>query len=420
VTGSATTERATAQTALVGLIAGVLGAIGLIDGGGGGTWTDVLASFGLSESTLGPAFAAQAAFVFPVLLFGGFLLARIGLRAMLVIGSVLLAGTSFGMTSLEGLALFILLFVVRGAGLALLDLSGNVMAMQVERETGRHIMGIVHAGFSAGVVAGSLIAFVIYLAGGSFRAIHGLLGGLLVLVAVVGLFGRLPAIGRESMDQGISIRAYRSPLVRICGIGLGLAFGAEVVISQFVSVLLRSRIEASEATGVLAVVIYATMMALGRLANGPLLNRFDPINLLIGQGAVLAAGGLVITASTNVATTLLGSFMGGLGVAGVVPTVLSYAAAHTRTSPGETAGASLLGGYLGALVLPLAAGALTSVFTIRAGIALVSLAGALTIWCAVLLRGDERSANRVTRRLAGLIAPGSDAPAPSAESPSEG
>jgi MFS family permease len=407
VTAAPSAERAAALTALVGLSAGVLGAIGLIDGGGGGTWADVLDRFGLGESTLGPAFAIQAAFVFPVLLFGGFLLARFGLRAMLVGGALLLAGTSFGLTSLDGLAIFLVIFAVRGAGLALLDLSGNVMAMEVERETGRHIMGMVHAGFSAGVVASSLIAFLIYLADGSFRAIHGLIGVLMVAVAAVGLFGRLPPIGRASAEQGISIRAYRAPLVRICGIGLGVAFGSELLISQFVSVLLRSRIEASEATGVLAVVIYATMMALGRLLNGPLLSRFDPVNLLVGQGAVLACGGLVIAAATNVPMTLLGSLMGGLGVAGVVPTILSYAAAHARSSPGETAGASLLGGYLGALVLPLAAGALTSVFTIRAGIALVSVAGLTTIWCAILLRGDERSANRVTRRLS---APQPDAP----------
>ena len=43
------------------------------------------------------------------------------------------------------------------------------------------------------------------------------------------------------------------------------------------SVLLRTRIEASDATSVLAVVIYATMMAVGRFGNGPLMNRFDPI-----------------------------------------------------------------------------------------------------------------------------------------------
>ena len=51
---AATISRAAARTTSVGLIAGTLGAIGLLDGGGGGTWTDVLASFGLSDSTLGP------------------------------------------------------------------------------------------------------------------------------------------------------------------------------------------------------------------------------------------------------------------------------------------------------------------------------------------------------------------------------
>ena len=122
-------------------------------------------------------------------------------------------------------------------------------------------------------------------------------------------------------------------MVRIAAIGLGLAFGGEVLISQFVSVLLRTRIEASDATSVLAVVIYATMMAVGRFGNGPLMNRFDPITLLYGQGAVMAIGGAVIATSTTVPMTLIGSFIGGLGVAGVVPTILSYAATHARATP---------------------------------------------------------------------------------------
>jgi fucose permease len=351
----------------------------LIDGGGGGVWADVLEAFGLSDSTLGPAIATQSAFVFPVLLFGGILLNLVGIRVMLAIGSLLLAATSFAFTQLEGLVVFIALFAIRGTGLALLDLSGNIMAMHVERESGRHIMGIVHGGFSVGIVAGSLIAFAIYTLDGSFRAIHIILGVLLLLTAIGGLFGPVPSLDASESPKRVSLRTYRSPLVRLCGLGLGLAFGAELLISQFVSVLLRTRIEASEATSVLAVVLYATMMAIGRFANGPLLNRFNPITLIVAQGFTLAVGGVVLAATTNVPLILAGSFIGGFGVSGVVPTILSYAAAHTRTSPGETAGASLLGGYFGGLVLPLAAAGLTSLISIKAGVALVAVCVLLTI-----------------------------------------
>ena len=45
------------------------------------------------------------------------------------------------------------------------------------------------------------------------------------------------------------------------------------------------------------------------------------------------------------------------------------------------------------------AGGLTSLFSIRAGIALVGVAGLMTIWCGYLLLVDERSANRVARKL---------------------
>jgi MFS family permease len=395
---AATIARAAARTTSVGFIAGTLGAIGLLDGGGGGTWTDVLASFGLSDSTLGPAFAAQSAFVFPVLLLGGLLLQRVGIRLMLVIGAVLLALASFAMTRFDGLAIFILLFAVRGTGVALLDLSGNTMAMQVERQTGRHIMGIVHGGFSVGIIIGALLAFVIYAFDGSFRLIHGSIGVLLLAVALIGAIAAVPSGRDDGPVQRVSLRAYRAPIVRIAGFGLGLAFGGELLISQFVSVLLRTRIEASETTSVLSVVIYAAMMSVGRFGNGPLLNRYDAITLLYAQGATLAVGGVVIAVSTSAPVTLVGSLIAGLGVAGSVPTILSYVAAHARSSPGETAGAALFGGYFGGLVMPLLAGGLTSLISIRAGIALITVAGLLTIWSGMLLRQDQVGSNRISRR----------------------
>ncbi len=358
-------------------------------------WTPL----GLATLRLGPAFATQAAFVLLVLLVGGIVLSKVGMRAMLVIGTVLLALTSFAFTSLEGYLVFLLLFAVRGTGLALLDLSGNTMAMHVERETGRNIMGIVHAGFSVGIVFGSLTAFVVYSLDGSFRLIHLLLGMVALAFAVWGLVGPIPDVEQNSSDQQISLRAFKSPLVRICGISMGLAFGGELLISQFVSVLLRNEIEASEATSVLAVVIYATMMAFGRIINAPLMSRYNAITLLYAQGTVLAIGGVLIAASTSVPMTLVGSLIGGLGVAGVVPTILSYAARNAGNSAGDTAGATLLGGYLGALIVPLIAGGLTSIFSIRAGIMLVPVAGLLTVACGLLLANDERENNRPQNQL---------------------
>jgi fucose permease len=386
----ASTSRPTTYAATVGLVCGTLGVIGAIDGTGGGTWTDVLDSFGIDESTLGPAFAVQSGVVMLVLMVGGILLARLGMRAMLLLGTMLLACVSFAFIELDGLFLFLVLFAVRGAGLALLDLSANTMAMHVERETGKNIMGLVHAGFSGGIVVGAILAFTVYALGGSFGLIHALVGLLVLGFALWALLGPIPAVAISGSGQGFSLQAYRSPMVRICGVAMGLAFAGELLISNFVSVLLRDQLDVSEATSVLAVVVFATMMAIGRVSNGPLMQRYSAIALLRTQGLVLAVGGLALVASSSVGVILAGSLIGGLGVAGVVPTVLSYAARHAGRSAGETAGATLLGGYIGALVLPLIAGGLTALFSIRAGIVLVPLAGLLTVVLSVLLATDER------------------------------
>ena len=121
---------------------------------------------------------------------------RLGMRAMMVVGALDAGSHVVRVHRADGIVLFIALFAVRGTGLALLDLAGNTMAMHVERTTGKYIMGIVHAGFSFGIVVGSLTAFVVYALGGGFRLIHALLGHRDAAVAIGGV-ARPGAAGRS-------------------------------------------------------------------------------------------------------------------------------------------------------------------------------------------------------------------------------
>ena len=383
-----------ASAATIGMIAGALGAIGIMEGASGGIWPDVLDHFGLGDSALGPAFAIQALFVLPVLLFGGQLLQRFGLRLMLGGGAILMAAASFGFISFSTSLIFFSIFIIRGVGVALLDLAANTMAMHVEREDNVHIMGIVHGGFSLGIVFGSLGAFAIYSLGGDFDQVHLALALTILLIAAAAFVGPIPKLDDDDVVEPITTAAFRMRMVRICAVLLGIAFGTEVLISQFVSVLLRARTDASESVAVLSVVVYATMMAIGRFSNSWFLRKFDPISVLIAQGIGVAIGGVILTLSPTAGITLVGSFVGGLAIAGIVPTVLSYAAAHSPGSAGETASASLLGGYIGGLILPLAAGGLTSLFSIRAGIALVALGGVMTIVLTKALQQDAVDESR--------------------------
>lgn len=393
LTTSSTTRQAV-SVATMGMMGGALAAIGIMEGASGGIWSDVLDHFGIGDGALGPAFAMQALFVLPVLLFGGQLLRLLGLRVMLVLGALLMAAASIGFISFTATIIFFSIFVIRGAGVAMLDLAANTMAMHVERESNVQIMGIVHGLFSVGIVIGSLAAFAIYSFGGEFQDVHLALALVTLLIAVAALFGPIPKVEAADVVEPVTTAAFRMTMVRICALLLGIAFGSEVLISQFVSVLLRTRTEASDSFAVLAVVVYATMMAIGRFSNSYFLRRFDPIDVLLVQGTGVAIGGVILTVSPTAGITLVGSLIGGLAIAGIVPTVLSYAAAHSPGTAGETASASLLGGYIGGLFLPLLAGGLTALISIRAGIALAAVGGLMTIYLAKALERDAVAESR--------------------------
>ena len=91
------------------------------------------------------------------------------------------------------------------------------------------------------------------------------------------------------------------------------------------------------------------------------------------------------------AIVVIGCAIVGLGLAGVVPTALSWAGALVPTATGAATGAVMMVGYLAFVFGPAAAGALAGAVSLRAVIVGLALAGAAAVALATQLERSNLS-----------------------------
>jgi predicted MFS family arabinose efflux permease len=355
-----------------------------MDGGGGVLWADVLDAFGVSKGVFGLASGLGLAIAFPILILGGRLADWFDKRSLIAVSLLLLTISSFSITAGAGALALVAILIIRGCGLSLIDLAANALAMDYERETGRHIMGPLHASYSGGGLLGALIVWAVFAAGGNFRQIYIGIAVLFFLVAMVAVWTRrqsgLPGRSHSGdVSPLAALRLLHEPILRKLAIVTGLCFFGEVLISQWVSIYLRDERELRAAVAVLAIAVYGAAMFTGRLTNGPVTARLGPRRALLTQGSFTLVGGVLMAAGGPPMIAIVGCGLAGLGLAGIAPTTLSLAGAVNPAATGAASGAVLIIGYAGLASAPFIAGLVATVFSTRAVMAGEAIIGLLVL-----------------------------------------
>jgi fucose permease len=364
--------------------------IGVLEGAAGSLWPDVIDAFDVSKGAFGATSGIGFIVAFPVLIFGGRLTQWLDKRALMGMACGLMAFAGLGISLGHGFFGLAMLLAVRGIGICLLDLSANALTMELEQQSGRHLMSPLHSGFSGGIIFGAGVAWLIFALDGSFRSVYLLMTAVLILFAAAAFAeqARHPFPKRRVRVAGsseLSLALYRRADIRAIALFVGVAFSGEVLIAQWIGIYLRDELGYSASAGVRAVLTLGGAMFLGRLANAAVAGRLGARRSLLLQGIVLAVGGLLVVASESALVTTIGCGIVGLGIAGVAPTALSLAGAAVRSSPGAASGAALIAGYLGGITVPFAAGGLASIASVRAALAGEIALGLLVAAVAALL-----------------------------------
>ncbi len=254
-----------------------------------------------------------------------------------------------------GLALF-------GFGNGSVDVMMNVEGAAAETELGKTVLPLMHAFFSVGTVLGAGIG-----AAASALEIsvvwHAVAMAALIALAVVIAVRYVPI--RENLGDTTTTSSHKQDwkarlranlavwadvrLILIGVIMLGMAF-AEGSATDWLALATVEGHGQSEPTGAIVFGVFVSAMTVGRVAGGPLVDRFGRVVVLQVSAVSAAIGLLVFILGPELWIVVIGTVLWGLGSALGFPLGMSAAAEGPNAAARVSAVAMI--GYLAFLVGP--------------------------------------------------------------------
>src|SRR6266446_6191957 len=332
----------------------------------------------LGDGELGLVLLAMAAGSVLSLPAAGWLVGRLGSRAMTTTAGVALClvlplPVLSGSASLLSLSLALL-----GASNGVLDVSMNAHALSVERLYRHAIMSSFHAFFSLGGAVGAALAGVaMWLGIGNTAHVWGAAG---------------VSAGAEA-DRSAAIFGWPTRAVLFLGLLAFAGLLAEGAMADWSAVYLHDSLAASPAVAATGFAAFSLAMTVGRLAGDRIVGRLGAGPALRASGAVAGAGlgaALLINAPP---AAIVGFALVGLGISNIIPVLFSSAGRVGEVAAGSALAAVATPGYLGFLSGPPLIGLAAEHVSLRAALGIVCAACALV---AVGARTIPSAARRLT------------------------
>jgi len=270
--------------------------------------------------------------------------------------------------------------VLFGALNALLDVSMNAQAVQVERQASRAIMSSFRGLFSLGGLIGAAATGAALGAGMEalqFALMVAAAGVIAVVLACTGLLAC-----DVDKGQGSGSQAFAWPSAALLGLGL-LAFAGlmlEGAMADWTAVYLRDSLQASPGLAAGGFAAFSGCMAAGRFAGDAWVNRWGAIQVFRVSGLVAGLGLALAMAAQHAWLSIAGFGLVGLGASNIVPILFSAAGRTEGQAPGRALAAVATTGYLGFLTGPPIIGWIAELAGMRGALGLLALACIAMAW----------------------------------------
>ena len=360
------------------------------------------AGLGLSDGTLGSVLFALSAGVllsFPLVGRGARLLGARRLALLSGLLSLALLPAPFLVGIVPSLVLVMLELGMAFGGM---QVSMNVLAVDVQARMRRPVISAMHGAWSAGGLVGAGLGSLAANAGLRPLAHLAAMAALLA-AALVGAGWLLVRVPLAAPARVVGFDA--PPARRLAGVdrvlvGLGVvcfcSFLIEGAMADWGAVWLREKTHASESVAALGYAVFAGAMTSMRLVGDRVVMRFGavrPLRVLIAAGAVALAAALLLV---RIEATMIAFALLGLGLATVVPSAFAAGARHADAvhagagdAPRARAIALMSGfGYTGLLVGPPVIGWLAQATELRWALGLLVVLAAVVVSLVSLL-GDS-------------------------------
>lgn len=272
-----------------------------------------------------------------------------GCRRVLVTTGIFYGMVLVLLSMVQSVYMLVPLVLLLGAFMGTVDVVVNVLAVIVEKKSGKRLMSGMHAFWSIGGFAGAGI-FSIWLSAGlnHFQAAMIAWGIILVLLAV--FRPHLMTTGGEKREG--AILAIPRGIVVFIGMVAFVSFLIEGAVMDWGGVFLTSAKHFDMNMAGIGFTVFSAAMLIMRLTGDWAVNRLGGGVVTIG-GAVLAGAGFVLLIVAPVAWLLyLGFFIIGIGSANIVPVFYSLMGKQKVMPVNQAVSAVSTLGYLGILMGP--------------------------------------------------------------------
>ncbi|HGM5600296.1 TPA: MFS transporter [Serratia marcescens] len=312
----------------------------------------VKARLGIDDGALGLLLFCLAAGSMAIMPFAGYLIAKLGCRAVLLGAGALLCVDLPLLALLDESLLMGAALGVFGAVNGIMDVAMNSQAIIVERESGQAKMSGFHGFYSLGGIAGAGGVSLLLLAGLAPAQAIDLIALLIAILLLIVAGDLLAHGGIGERGRGGARWALAHGKILFIALLCFFVFLTEGAMLDWSALFLHAERGVAKSQAGIGFTLYAVAVACGRLYGDRLIGAIGRFRTLL-LGSLCAAAGVLLTVTVPLASAAFGGLMlAGLGIANIVPILFNAVGNQKQVPPGQAFPAVTLVGYLGLLTGP--------------------------------------------------------------------
>lgn len=321
----------------------------------------------------------------------GRVIARFGSRRVMIYG----AACSIAFVPVIGFTTGPVLLVVALFGLlffdVFIDVAMNVQGSALSARRHTPVMNRLHGFWSLGTVTGGVVT-VLTLRAGVSTPVHLTIVAVLLVAALAfvapGLLRRdeAPELDEAAATSSRPLRRALGSASVLLAVGGAMAMMLEVTNGDWASFRLGEDLGARPSLAGLAFLAFTSGMTIGRLSGDWVQVLVGPADLFRLAALIAGSGSMVAALVPNVAGSIVGFLVAGLGTSVLFPQLYDRAA-RSPGPPGSGFAAMLIGQRGAGLLTPLVVGALADTEALEVGqaMAIVTLPAAVVVFLTTLV-----------------------------------
>ncbi len=277
-------------------------------------------------------------------------------------------------------------FLLVGLGGGFIEAIINPLVVDLHPKNTNKYMNLTNAFYPMGIVGAALIFGELLSFGVSWRAIFKMAAAFSIMVALFFQFSLFPVSqDKEKFHFYSLVHILKQPLFWFFGIALFLAAGIESSLMFWSRTYIDSFLSQDVRQATFSVVIFASMMALGRLLTTKITDKFTVYHLMIFSAIIGIIISLIMLFVNGLIIFYILLALAGLSIASFWPIIMAHSVALIKVNITSLLSLLILFGISGYGLFPLIIGSISQIYNLKIGLIILPLSFLLLLFMVFLI-----------------------------------